>query len=165
MQSIKIFTTGGTIDKVYFDAKSTYEVGSSNISKALSELPLSIQYTVSPIFQKDSLEITNSDRNLILQAVRDAKEDKIIITHGTDTMVETAKALSNIPGKTVVLTGAIEPALFKTSDAMFNIGCAIAAVQTLSPGSYIAMNGKIFLHDNVIKDLSLNRFISTDSIT
>jgi len=165
MQSIKIFTTGGTIDKIYFDAKSTYEVGSPNIKKVLSELPLSIEYSVSSIFRKDSLEITDADRDIILQEVCDAKENRIIITHGTDTMVETAKILRAIEGKVIVLTGAIEPALFKTSDAIFNIGCAIAAVQVLPVGSYIAMNGKIFASDNVVKDLRISRFVTLDHLT
>ena len=164
MQSIKIFTTGGTIDKVYFDAKSTYEVGSPNIERVLSELPLSIEYSVSSVLRKDSLEITDEDRKIILQAVRDAEEDRIIITHGTDTMVATAKVLRGVEGKTIVLTGAIEPALFKTSDAIFNIGCAIAAVQALPSGSYITMNGKVFDSDNVVKDLSISRFVTLDEI-
>ncbi|MBT7951809.1 MAG: asparaginase [Gammaproteobacteria bacterium] len=160
MLKIKIFSVGGTIDKIYFDAKSTYEVGPPNISRVLSDLSLNIDYSVSSLFQKDSLEMTDADREIILKNVSDAEEDLIIITHGTDTMVDTAKALSAIKDKTIVLTGALEPALFKTSDAIFNIGCAIAAVQSLPANVYIAMNGQIFLHDNVVKDLENNRFVS-----
>ena len=165
MQPIKILTTGGTIDKVYFDAKSTYEVGAPNIEKVLAELPLSIEYSVASVLRKDSLEITDADRETILQAVRDAEENQIIITHGTDTMVETAKALQNVTGKTIVLTGALEPALFKTSDAMFNIGCAIAAVQALPDGAYITMNGCIFESGNVVKDLEISRFVTLDEVS
>ncbi len=158
MLRLKIFTTGGTIDKVYFDAKSKYEVGEPNIARVLSDLTLNLEYSVSPILKKDSLELTDSDRQLIFDNVYRAAEGHIIITHGTDTMVETAKFLSRIKNKTIVLTGALEPALFKTSDAMFNIGCAVAAVQILKPGVYIAMSGQIFNYDNVIKDRENNRF-------
>lgn len=163
MQPIKIFTTGGTIDKVYFDAKSTYQVGEPNISRVLAELPLDLDYTVTSVLRKDSLEITPADRNVIVAAVQDAEEQQIIVTHGTDTMVETAKALQEkVPGKTIVLTGALEPALFKTSDASFNIGCAIAAVQSLPPGVYITMNGRIFESKNVVKDVERSRFVTLD---
>ena len=163
MQPIKILTTGGTIDKIYFDAKSTYEVGEPNIEKVLAELPLNIDYSITSILQKDSLEITSADRDLIVAAVQDTEEKRIIVTHGTDTMVETAQALQNVVGdKTIVLTGALEPALFKTSDAMFNIGCAIAAVQALPSGVYITMNGRIFESGNVVKNVELGRFMTLD---
>ena len=163
MQPIKIFTTGGTIDKVYFDAKSTYEVGGPNIERVLAELPIQIDYSVTSVLRKDSLEITPADRDVIIAAVQDAEEQLIIVTHGTDTMVDTAKALqAAVQGKTIVLTGALEPALFKTSDAMFNIGCAIAAVQTLPPGAYITMNGRVFESNNVVKNVERSRFVTLD---
>jgi L-asparaginase len=165
MVTIKIFTAGGTIDKVYFDAKSTYEVGPPNITKVLSGLNLNIKYSISSLLQKDSLEMDKSDRELIFKTVRSIDEKRIIITHGTDTMVATAKLLSKIKNKTIVLTGALEPALFKTSDAIFNIGCAVAAVQTLPPNVYIAMNGQIFNYDNVKKDVANNRFVMINDIT
>lgn len=158
MKKILILTTGGTIDKVYFDAKSKYEVGPPNIQIVLGELDLAIDYTVHSLLKKDSLEITDQDREIILQAVADAEEECILITHGTDTMVQTAKFLSKIAGKTIVLTGALTPALFKTTDALFNIGCALGAVQTLVSGVYIAMNGAIFPYDKVRKNLEKNRF-------
>ncbi len=160
MLKIKIFAVGGTIDKVYFDAKSTYEVGPPNIAKVLAELSLNIDYSITSILQKDSLEMDAADRLLILEYVSSAEECHIIITHGTDTMVQTAEALSKIKDKTIVLTGSMEPAMFKTSDAVFNIGCAMAAVQTLPPDVYIAMNGRIFRHDNVAKDVENNRFVT-----
>ncbi len=165
MDTIKIFTTGGTIDKVYFDAKSTYEVGPSNISKILSDLNLNIKYNISAVLQKDSLEMSELDRELIFEKVRSTDEKHIIITHGTDTMVATAKLLNKIKDKTIVFTGALEPALFKTSDAMFNIGCAIAAVQTLPPNVYIVMNGQMFDYDNVEKDVVNNRFVMINDNT
>ena len=165
MLKIRIFAVGGTIDKVYFDAKSTYEVGPPNIAKVLAELSLNIEYGVTSILQKDSLEMDAADRQLILEQVSSAEEGRIVITHGTDTMVHTAKVLSKIRDKTIVLTGALEPAMFKTSDAVFNIGCAVAAVQTLPPNVYIAMNGRIFSHENVAKDVENNRFVTIKDIT
>lgn len=158
MKNISILTVGGTIDKIYFDAKSEYEVGPPNVERILGELNLAVSYNIRSLFRKDSLDITPEDREIIRQAASQDTADKILITHGTDTMVETALALLGIPGKTIVLTGALEPALFKTSDAVFNIGCALAAVQTLAPGVYIAMNGAIFTAENVRKNLDKNRF-------
>lgn len=156
---IKIFTVGGTIDKVYFDAKSSYEVGPPNISAVLGELHLNIDFKVTSLMQKDSLEMTDEDRQIVHRAILDSTADKIVITHGTDTMVLTAQVLSDIANKTIVLTGALAPAIFKSSDAMFNIGCALTAAQTKPPGVYIAMNGQIFDHDNVKKDVPNNRFV------
>ena len=160
MNDVSIIAVGGTIDKVYFDAKSEYEVGPPNIERVLSELNLSISYNVSSLMRKDSLDITAEDRALITKTVADDPCDRILITHGTDTMVETAKKLVGIAEKTIVLTGALEPALFKTSDAVFNIGCALGAVQSLPPGVFIAMNGKIFPANKVWKNLEKNRFES-----
>lgn len=158
MKHIAILTTGGTIDKIYFDAKSSYEVGPPNIERVLKELTLSITYSVTPLMRKDSLEITTQDRDVILAAVEAEDSSMIIITHGTDTMVETGKSLKSVKNKTIILTGALEPALFKTSDALFNIGCALSAAQSLQPGIYIAMNGTVFSYDNVWKNLEKNRF-------
>lgn len=158
MKKILILTTGGTIDKVYFDAKSEYEVGPPNITTVLSELNLTVVYRIESLMRKDSLDITDRDRALIRAAVERAEERKILITHGTDTMVETGNSLQGIAEKTIVLTGALEPALFKTSDALFNIGCGLAAVQTASPGVYIAMNGCIFDSLQVRKNVNKNRF-------
>jgi L-asparaginase len=155
---ISIIAVGGTIDKVYFDAKSQYEVGPPNIAKVLGELNLAVTYAVNSLMRKDSLDLTNLDRQTIFEAVRDDPSPRILITHGTDTMVQTALRLSEIKEKTIVLTGALEPALFKTSDAVFNIGCAMAAVQILAPGVYIAMNGSVFAADRVRKNLAMNRF-------
>jgi len=158
MKKILILTTGGTIDKVYFDAKSTYEVGPPHIETVLKELDLAVDYSVRSLLRKDSLELTGQDRECILQEILGAAEDRILITHGTDTMVQTAGYIARGHGKTVVLTGSLTPGLFKTSDALFNIGCALAAVQILPPGVYIAMNGTLFSHDKVKKNREKNRF-------
>lgn len=160
MVKIQIFSVGGTIDKIYFDAKSSYEVGPPNISEIIAGLHLNPEFTVTSLMQKDSLEMCDEDRETVRQAVMACETDKIIITHGTDTMVATAGVLAEIPGKTIVLTGALQPALFKNSDAMFNIGAAITAVQTLQAGVYITMNGQVFVHDQVRKDVEQNRFVS-----
>jgi L-asparaginase len=155
---ILILATGGTIDKIYFDAKSTYEIGPPNVEMVLGELDLSMDYSVRSLMRKDSLELTDEDREIILREVVHANEERILITHGTDTMVQTAQYLAKVHGKTIVLTGALAPALFKKTDAVFNIGCALAAVQILPPGVYIAMNGAIFPHDRVRKNLQRNKF-------
>jgi len=160
MEKIRVFTVGGTIDKIYFDAKSTYEVGPPNIAEILNGLSLNVEFEVTSLMQKDSLDMTPEDRALILKHVLDTREERIIITHGTDTMVETAKTLSQVRGKKIVLTGALTPALFKNSDAMFNIGCAVTAVQIVKYGVYIAMNGQIFDYDKVKKDVAQNRFVA-----
>jgi len=158
MQKISVITVGGTIDKIYFDAKSEYEVGPPNIESVLDELNLSIHYSITSLLRKDSLDMTDEDRALIYETVKNDSSDKILITHGTDTMVKTARYLAPIKGKTIVLTGALQPALFKTSDALFNIGCAIGALQVLKEGTYIAMNGKVLQADNVRKNVEKNRF-------
>ena len=160
MSLIRIFTVGGTIDKIYFDAKSSYEVGPPNITEVLSGLSLNLDYEVVSLMQKDSLEMTDADRETVRQAVTAAPENEIVITHGTDTMVDTARVLDTIPNKTIVLTGALSPALFKNSDAMFNIGAALTAAQTKDAGVYIAMNGVIFDYDKVRKDVENNRFVA-----
>jgi len=109
MDTNRIFTAGGTIDKIYFDANSAYEVGLPNISKVLHNLPITIEYRITALLQKDSLEMTHEGRELIFESIRSAEENHIVITHGTDTMVETATFLSGIKDKTIVLTGAPEP--------------------------------------------------------
>ena len=158
MSKISIITVGGTIDKIYFDAKSEYEVGPPNIEKVFGELNLSVDYSIISLMRKDSLDMTDSDRSQIYESVKKDSSDRILITHGTDTMVETAKDLAGIKDKTIVLTGAHEPALFKTSDALFNIGFALGALQVLEAGSYIAMNGMVFQANKVWKNVKKNRF-------
>jgi L-asparaginase len=155
---IKFFAVGGTIDKVYFDALSKYEIGESNINDILKDARVSFKFEVSSILKKDSLEMTAQDRSMITRTVHEESCDKIIITHGTDTMIETAKELSKVKDKVIVLTGAMEPAKFKSSDAIFNLGAAVSAVQTLKNGIYIVINGRIFTPDNLRKNRSLKQF-------
>ncbi len=156
---VTIFTTGGTIDKVYFDAKSEYEVGEPLIGEILQEANVAFDYEVRTLLRKDSLDLTDADRALIVDNVRRAANRRIVITHGTDTMVQTARAVEMaVDDKVVVLVGALNPARFRSSDAIFNIGFAMAAVQTLDDGVYIAMNGHVFTPDNVRKNRTANRF-------
>ena len=162
MNSLLILTTGGTIDKIYFDDKSDYQVGEPQIGRILKELGVVIPFTVVPVMRKDSLHIDADDRAALKAAIEARAESHILITHGTDTMVETAKVLAEIPGKTMVLTGALNPASFRGSDAEFNIGTAVGAVQCLPPGVYIAMNGRIWDPAKVKKNVSANRFEAAD---
>lgn len=155
---IKIFTTGGTIDKVYFDQKSEYQVGDPQAKGVLERANVVLDYEVESIIKKDSLDFTNDDRELIRKKAESTPLERIVITHGTDTMIETAKVLKVIPGKTIVLTGSMYPAQFRDSDAVFNIGCAVTAVQILEPGVYIVMNGSIFKPDHARKNIKMNRF-------
>jgi len=155
---LRIFTTGGTIDKIYFDAKSRFEVGEPTVGMVLQEAQVGFDYEITELLKKDSLEIEAADRVLIKQAVEACEESLVLITHGTDTMTETAEYLAGIAGKTVVLTGALTPARFRSTDAIFNIGSAVAAVQTRAAGVYIAMNGRVFAAGKVRKNRELNRF-------
>lgn len=157
--SLKVFCVGGTIDKVYFDAKSKYEIGSPAVSRILREHDVVFDYQVVSLMAKDSLDMTHEDRAIIKEAVANSVESRIVITHGTDTMHATAAELADVRNKTIIFTGALAPAIFKDSDAVFNVGCAVAAAQTAVPGIYIAMNGRIFNHDEVKKDVQNNRFV------
>jgi len=161
MDAISIIAVGGTIDKIYFDAKSEYEVGPPNAIEVLNQFNLQIACTITSLMRKDSLDLTDEDRELIAETVATDPCRMIIITHGTDTMPETARhiiAHGGAKDKTVVLTGALLPAMFSTTDAVFNIGCALGAVQKACPGVYIAMNGKIFMGETVKKNRELGRF-------
>lgn len=155
---IRFITTGGTIDKIYFDAVSRFEVGQSLLQHILTEGLVGFDYDVVALFQKDSLELTDADRQVLRDQILDNDVDRIVITHGTDTMAQTAAVLRGIPGKRIVLTGALSPARFKSTDAMFNIGMAVAAVQVVSPGVYIAMNGQVFAEGEAAKNSTENRF-------
>jgi L-asparaginase len=161
-EKLCIFTTGGTIDKVYFDANSQFEVGSSVIEQVLHEAQVKIEYRIEALMKKDSLEISADDRVLILDAVRNCPEQMILITHGTDTMAETGRYLSEVTNKTIVLTGSLSPARFRATDAVFNIGLALGALQSQSNGVYIAMNGQIFDAGKVKKDTELQQFVHTE---
>ncbi len=140
---LHVITTGGTIDKVYFDAKSEYEVGEPQVLEIFREAHIAFEFTVESVLRKDSLELTDADRQCIRARVLASPGERILITHGTDTMTQTALALADIPGKTIVLTGSMQPARFRGTDDVFNIGTAIGAVQSLPPGVYLAINGLI----------------------
>jgi L-asparaginase len=143
--NVCFLTAGGTIDKIYFDRLSEYQVGEPGVSRILKQLPLAFEYRIESVLRKDSLDMTPADRELLRAAVERAPEDRIVVTHGTDTMIETARHLQGIPGKRIVLTGAMQPAGFRDSDAMFNVGLAIGVVLTQpGPGVWIAMSGRVF---------------------
>lgn len=141
---ISVLTAGGTIDKIYFDELSTFQIGDPQISEVLKHVHAAFSYDVRVVLKKDSLEFGDEDRAIIRQAVEEADSDHVLVTHGTDTMCETGRALAGIRNKTVVLTGALTPARFRETDAVFNIGFALASVQILPPGVYVAMNGRVF---------------------
>jgi len=155
---IKILTTGGTIDKVYFDAKSTYEVGEPQVGEVLERSDVVFDYTIQTLCHKDSLELTDEDLQQIHDTIASDDQRLFIVTHGTDTMARTARMLQDIPDKVIVLTGASQPARFYSSNAIFNIGCAVSAVQSLPPGVYVVMNGRIFDADKVRKNQETRKF-------
>jgi L-asparaginase len=158
---IRFITTGGTFDKVYFDALSAYQVGPPGVERILQELPLVFEYQIQSVLRKDSLDLTDDDRLQIRDAVEASPERQIIVTHGTDTMIETAGVLTGIPDRCIVLTGALQPAGFRNSDAIFNVGVAVGAVQSLPDGVYIAMNGRIFDPARTRKNRELGIFEAT----
>ena len=156
--NIQIFTTGGTIDKVYFDAQSDFQVGEPQVVEILKGANVTVAYAVEMLFRKDSLDLTDADRALLAERVRQTPCRHVLITHGTDTMVQTAQSLGEIPDKTIVLVGSLMPARFKHTAAEFNIGFALAAVQALAAGVYIAMNGCLFDPEKVRKNREMNQF-------
>ena len=155
-----IFTTGGTIDKVYFDAKGGYEVGAPMVRQILAQARVPEGIPVIELLRKDSLEMTEADRHAVRDAIAACGDPRVVITHGTDTMVETARELAGLSGRTIVLTGALQPGRFADSDAAFNLGMAVAAAQVAAPGVWLAVNGQVYAADRVRKNRELNRFES-----
>ena len=155
---IEFFTMGGTIDKIYYDRKNTYEIGETILEDILREAHVTRSWRYESLAKKDSLDLTADDRILLSEKIKKSSARWIVVTHGTDTIVTTARMLKGTPDKVIVLTGAMEPARFKSSDATFNIGFAIAAVQILPPGVYIAMNGRVFDPYKVKKNIEMGRF-------
>jgi len=155
---VKLFTTGGSIDKLYSTGESTFIVGEPQSERILEEANVSLDYEVECLLRKDSLEITDADRQMILERIASDPHQRIVITHGTDTMILTAKTLSQIRDKVIVLTGAMQPAAFRRTDAAFNVGGAIIAAQTLPPGVHIVMNGRVFDPHRARKNMALDRF-------
>ena len=155
---LRIITAGGTIDKVYFDKPGQYAVGEPQVIPLLSRAGVAFEHCVEEAFRLDSQDMQETERAKLRAHVEAAPETHIVITHGTDTMAQTAERLMGIPGKVIILTGAMQPAQFHASDASFNLGCAIGAVQLAPPGVYIAMNGCIFPAGAVRKNLEKGRF-------
>ena len=162
LEPILVITTGGTIDKVYFDDRSTFEVGDSVVSEVVKAAHGEHPFTVHELMRKDSLHMDDADRALIADTISAHQESKIIITHGTDTMTHTAEVLMSderLKDRSIVLTGSLSPARFAVSDATFNIGMAFGVVLSTGPGVRIAMNGSVFDAGTVKKDPSRNRFV------
>jgi L-asparaginase len=162
-EAILVLTTGGTIDKHYFDALSQYQVGDSVVGKLLEVARVRHPHCIKKLLRRDSLDLTEADRARIVEHVRGSTFSRIIITHGTDTMTATAAALASVANKTIVLTGALAPARFSESDAAFNLGMAFATAQIAPPGVYIAFNGSVFRGDEVRKDRQRGTFTRNES--
>ncbi len=158
LEHLLIITTGGTIDKIYFDDKSDYQVGEPQIAGTLNLMHVAFRYDMETLMRKDSLHMTDADRQAIRAAVEASEAKHILITHGTDSMVDTAGALEGLGDRRIVLTGALHPARFRDSDAVFNIGCALGAVQCVDPGVWIVMNGVVWDPRKVVKNVAENRF-------
>jgi L-asparaginase len=161
-QPIVVLTTGGTIDKTYFDALSKYQVGESVVQGLLEIGRVTYPFRIVEAMRKDSLDITAEDREILRAKVAELPATRVVITHGTDTMTETARVMAGIPDKTIVFTGSLSPARFSESDATFNLGMAFATVQVAAPGVYIAMSGQVFRADMVRKDHAAGRFVPLD---
>jgi len=155
MEPIRILVTGGTFDKEYNELAGTLFFKDTHLPEMLRLGRSRLEVTVRTLMMIDSLEMTDADRALIIEQCRRSDETQIVITHGTDTMVETARALAAAlagDGKTIVLTGAMVPYAFGSSDGLFNLGSALSFVQVLPPGVYLAMNGRCFTADRVRKN-------------
>jgi len=161
--AIKLLITGGTIDKQYNELNGELIFTQSGVEDMLTQGRATLDISCETVMLKDSLDMDDNDRQQILKSCLSCDESQIVITHGTDTMVETSRVLATeIKDKTIVLLGAMIPYQFKKSDALFNLGCALAAVQTLNSGVYITMNGKVFRYDEVSKNKELGEFQSNE---
>ena len=157
--AIRILVTGGTFDKEYSEHTGELFFKDTHIAEMLRLGRSRVEVTIRTIMMVDSLDMTDTDRTLIVQNCLRSEEDRIVITHGTDTMTETAAAIArNVLGKTVVLTGAMIPYAFGSSDGLFNLGSALSFVQVLPAGVYIAMNGQCFVWDRVRKNRERGEF-------
>ncbi len=156
---VAIFVTGGTFDKTYDEIAGRLAFAESHLHEMLRLGRSQVEVSVRTLMMVDSLEMTEVDRALIVTACGQASEQRIVVTHGTDTMVETAAALAaGVAGKTIVLTGAMVPYAFGSSDGLFNLGSALSFAQVLEPGVYVAMNGRAFPWDQVRKNRSTGIF-------
>ncbi len=155
---LHILTTGGTFDKIYHDALSEFTIGEPMAPELLADAGINLTYSVERLLKKDSLELTDADRELLRERILHSPHQHILIIHGTDTMTLSAQHLGVISDKTIVFTGAMQPARMRNSDAPFNLGFAIGALQCLDCGIYLAMNGQIFNANNVQKNRQMSRF-------
>ena len=159
MKYIKIFATGGTFDKEFNEINGELYFKETNLYELLELGRSQLDVKIETLMMIDSLKMSKDDRKYIINKCKNEKTDRIIITHGTDTMVETAKLLAEkITDKTVIFTGAMIPIKFGSSDGLFNLGSALSFVQTLEPGVYITMNGRYFTWNNVYKNKKLGIF-------
>ena len=159
MKYIKIFATGGTFDKEFNEINGELYFKETNLYELLELGRSQLDVKIETLMMIDSLKMSKDDRKYIINKCKNEKTDRIIITHGTDTMVETAKLLAEkITDKTVIFTGAMIPIKFGSSDGLFNLGSALSFVQTLEPGVYLTMNGRYFTWDNVHKNKKLGIF-------
>jgi L-asparaginase len=162
-EAVRLFVTGGTFDKEYDEIHGTLEFRDTHLPDMLTMARSRVDVRVRTLMMVDSLEMTDADRALIAHNCRDVPEKYIVITHGTDTMVDTARVLAEeVPGKTIVLTGAMIPITFGSSDGLFNLGGALTAVQVLRAGVYVIMNGRVFPWDNVRKNRQTGVFEAID---
>lgn len=160
---IRVFVTGGTFDKEYDEIRGELSFGDSHVHQMLERGRCTLDLEIRTLMMVDSLEMTDADRETIALNCRRVAEDRIVVTHGTDTMVETASLLAQVVGgKTVVLTGAMVPYAFGSSDGLFNLGSALSFAQVLPPGAYLAMNGRCFSWDAVRKNRRTGMFEPLD---
>ena len=158
---IRLFVTGGTFDKTYDEIRGSLAFGDTHVPEMLALGRSRVEVAVHTLMMVDSLDMTGADRESIVRNCRHCAEDRIVVTHGTDTMVETAAAIAaGVRGKTVVLTGAMIPYAFGSSDGLFNLGSALSFAQVLPPGVYVAMNGQHFQWDRVRKNKETGIFES-----
>lgn len=163
MAEIRMLVTGGTLDKEYNQLDGELGFTKTHLLEILAQAKCTMDVAIETVMLKDSLHMVDADREKILARVQAAEEEHIVITHGTDTMPETARTLGPaVEGKTVILVGAMVPFSFVHSDALFNLGCAFCAAQLLDPGVYITMNGKVFAWDNVRKNRAKGEFETLD---
>jgi L-asparaginase len=161
---ISFIQTGGTIDKDYPRTTLGYafEITTPAVRRILKNVNPTFEFEVLSASKKDSTEITNEDREKLRQLIYNLKNDKVVITHGTDTMLETAEKLNGIQGKTIVISGAMRPEKFSDSDAPFNIGMAVGAIGFLAPGVYIAMHGRVLLWNKCMRNLDTGQFVEKE---
>jgi len=157
MDKLLVLTTGGTLDKVYFDALSEFQVGDPVAADILTAMNVNFEFELKEICRKDSLELTDEDRENLKAAIAASDADYVLITHGTDTMVDSANFIGE-HNKVIIFTGAMQPAAFSNTDAVFNIGTAVGAFSVAQPGSYIAMSGQVYSANKVFKNYDSRRF-------